>query len=46
MFWCTCAALRGKNLKALLDDAADEVGGKLLYDFNDTIGDRIQVFIE
>ncbi|KAH7573390.1 hypothetical protein JRO89_XS03G0138500 [Xanthoceras sorbifolium] len=39
-------ALGGVNLKALLNDAADEVGGKLLLDFNDTIGDRIQVFLE
>ncbi|KAK3204770.1 hypothetical protein Dsin_018816 [Dipteronia sinensis] len=39
-------ALGGVNLKALLDDAADEVGGKLLLDFKDTIGDRIQVFLE
>ncbi|KAJ0093109.1 hypothetical protein Patl1_26257 [Pistacia atlantica] len=39
-------ALGGVNLKELLDDAADEVGGKLLLDFNDTMGDRIQVFLE
>ncbi|EOY04945.1 Phosphoenolpyruvate carboxylase family protein isoform 2 [Theobroma cacao] len=39
-------ALGGVNIKALLDDAAEEVGGKLLLDFNDTMGDRIQVFLE
>ncbi|XP_015901041.3 uncharacterized protein LOC107434131 isoform X1 [Ziziphus jujuba] len=39
-------ALGGVNIKALLDDAADEVGGKILLDFNDTMGDRIQVFLE
>lgn len=40
------AALGGVNIKELLDDAADEVGGKLLVDFSDTMGDRIQVFLE
>ncbi|PIA29795.1 hypothetical protein AQUCO_05800104v1 [Aquilegia coerulea] len=39
-------ALGGVNLKALLDDAGEEVGGKKLVDFNDTMGDRIQVFLE
>ncbi|GAV90444.1 PEP_mutase domain-containing protein [Cephalotus follicularis] len=39
-------ALGGVDLKALLDDAAEEVGGKLLLDFKDTMGDRIQVFLE
>ncbi|XP_075660530.1 uncharacterized protein LOC142630419 isoform X2 [Castanea sativa] len=39
-------ALGGVNIKELLDDAADEVGGKLLVDFSDTMGDRIQVFLE
>ncbi|XP_028759775.1 uncharacterized protein LOC114718580 isoform X2 [Neltuma alba] len=39
-------ALGGVNLKELLDDAAGEVGGKQLLDFNDTMGDRIQVFLE
>ncbi|CAA3009941.1 2,3-dimethylmalate lyase isoform X1 [Olea europaea subsp. europaea] len=39
-------ALGGINIKALLDDAASEVGGKQLLDFNDTMGDRIQVFLE
>ena len=43
-FWYT--ALGGVNIKGLLDDAAEEVGGKLLLDFNDTVGDRIQVFPE
>ncbi|PSS35895.1 2,3-dimethylmalate lyase [Actinidia chinensis var. chinensis] len=39
-------ALGGVNLKALLDDASFEVGGKMLLDFNDAAGDRIQVFLE
>ncbi|XP_057436609.1 uncharacterized protein LOC130729015 isoform X2 [Lotus japonicus] len=39
-------ALGGVNLKQLLDDAAEEVGGKQLLDFNDRMGDRIQVFLE
>ncbi|KAF3543937.1 hypothetical protein DY000_02002379 [Brassica cretica] len=39
-------ALGGVNLKQLMDDAADEVGGKLLLDFKDAAGDRIQVFLE
>lgn len=39
-------ALGGVNLKQLMDDAADEVGGKLLLDFKDTAGDKIQVFLE
>ncbi|XP_042488968.1 oxaloacetate decarboxylase-like isoform X4 [Macadamia integrifolia] len=39
-------ALGGVNIKALLDDAAEEAGGKVLLDFNDTMGDRIQVFLE
>ncbi|KAF9688303.1 hypothetical protein SADUNF_Sadunf02G0183500 [Salix dunnii] len=39
-------ALGGVNIKELLDDAAEELGGKLLLDFNDTVGDRIQVFLE
>jgi len=39
------AALGGVNLKKLLDDATEETGGKLL-DFNDRMGDRIQVFLE
>ncbi|PIN11748.1 Isocitrate lyase [Handroanthus impetiginosus] len=39
-------ALGGINIKALLDDAALEVGGKQLLDFNDAMGDRIQVFLE
>ncbi|KAK7272855.1 hypothetical protein RIF29_13895 [Crotalaria pallida] len=35
------------NIKALLDGAAEEGGGKLLLDFNDSAtGDRIQVFQE
>ncbi|GKV27280.1 hypothetical protein SLEP1_g36467 [Rubroshorea leprosula] len=38
-------ALGGVNLKELLEDATDE-GGKQLLDFNDTMGDRIQVFLE
>lgn len=39
-------ALVGVNIKALLENAALGVGGKLLLDFNDTAGDRIQVFLE
>ncbi|KAI3420689.1 uncharacterized protein J3R85_012482 [Psidium guajava] len=39
-------AIAGVNIKELLDDASAEVGGKLLLDFNDTMGDRIQVFLE
>ncbi|KAK6930608.1 hypothetical protein RJ641_004702 [Dillenia turbinata] len=39
-------ALGGVNIKELLNDAAEEVGGKQLLDFNDTMGDRIQVFLE
>ncbi|KAI3935362.1 hypothetical protein MKW98_027182 [Papaver atlanticum] len=39
-------ALGGVNIKSLLDDAAGEPGGKKLLDFNDTMGDRIQVFLE
>ncbi|XP_071900833.1 uncharacterized protein [Coffea arabica] len=37
-------ALGGINIKALLDDA--EGGGKVLLDFKDRMGDRIQVFLE
>ncbi|CAH2058243.1 unnamed protein product [Thlaspi arvense] len=39
-------ALGGVDLKQLMEDAADEVGGILLLDFEDTNGDRIQVFLE
>ncbi|XP_065868723.1 uncharacterized protein [Euphorbia lathyris] len=39
-------ALGGVNIKELLNDAAGEAGGKLLLDFKDTVGDRIQVFLE
>ncbi|KAI4369769.1 hypothetical protein MLD38_018177 [Melastoma candidum] len=39
-------AVAGVNIKELLDDAGSEVGGKLLLDFNDSMGDRIQVFLE
>ncbi|XP_010515447.1 PREDICTED: uncharacterized protein LOC104791295 isoform X2 [Camelina sativa] len=39
-------ALGGVNLKQLMDNAVDEVGGKLLLDFKDSAGDRIQVFLE
>ncbi|KAG8369542.1 hypothetical protein BUALT_Bualt14G0024300 [Buddleja alternifolia] len=39
-------ALVGINIKELLDDAALEEGGKQLLDFNDSMGDRIQVFLE
>lgn len=48
MFSCFCwlTALGGINFKELLDDAALEEGGKQLLDFKDTMGDRIQVFLE
>lgn len=39
-------ALGGINIKELMDDAAGEVGGKLLLDFVDGMGDRIEVFLE
>ncbi|XP_061989819.1 uncharacterized protein LOC133708375 isoform X1 [Rosa rugosa] len=39
-------ALGGVNIKELLNEAADEMGGKQLLDFNDTMGDRTQVFLE
>ncbi|KAG5096279.1 hypothetical protein JHK84_051867 [Glycine max] len=39
-------ALGGLNIKELLDDVTEEVGGKLLLDFQDRMGDRIQVFLE
>ncbi|KAL3724418.1 hypothetical protein ACJRO7_029569 [Eucalyptus globulus] len=39
-------AIAGVNIKELLDDASAEVGGKPLLDFKDTMGDRIQVFLE
>ncbi|XP_061989815.1 uncharacterized protein LOC133708373 isoform X2 [Rosa rugosa] len=39
-------ALGGVNIKELLNEAADGMGGKQLLDFNDTMGDRIQVFLE
>ncbi|XP_022138134.1 uncharacterized protein LOC111009380 isoform X2 [Momordica charantia] len=39
-------ALGGVNIKELLNDAAEEVGGKLLLDFIDKTGDRIHVFLE
>ncbi|XP_023528361.1 uncharacterized protein LOC111791303 [Cucurbita pepo subsp. pepo] len=39
-------ALGGVNIKELMDDAAGEVGGKLLLDFVDGMGDRIEVFLE
>ena len=42
--WST--ALGGVNIKELMDDAAGEVGGKLLLDFVDGMGDRIEVFLE
>lgn len=38
-------ALMGVNLKELLDNSAEGMQGTLL-DFNDTRGDRIQVFLE
>ncbi|OIW20330.1 hypothetical protein TanjilG_08872 [Lupinus angustifolius] len=38
--------LGGINIKTLLDGVAEDVGGKVLLDVNDSIGDRIQVFVE
>lgn len=46
LVFCWLTALVGINIKELLDDAALEEGGKQLLDFNDTRGDRIQVFLE
>ncbi|PON66906.1 Pyruvate/Phosphoenolpyruvate kinase-like domain containing protein [Parasponia andersonii] len=34
------------DFKPLLDEASDKVGVRLLLDFYDSIGDRIQVFLE
>ncbi|VFQ70412.1 unnamed protein product [Cuscuta campestris] len=39
-------ALVGVNLKDLLENTISEDGGKQLLDFKDTMGDRIQVFLE
>lgn len=39
-------ALGGVNIKELLDDTSVEEGGKMLLDFKDTMGDRIQLFLE
>ncbi|CAH9104564.1 unnamed protein product [Cuscuta europaea] len=39
-------ALVGVNLKELLDNTCFDDGGKQLLDFKDTMGDRIQVFLE
>ncbi|KAK8983677.1 hypothetical protein V6N11_009465 [Hibiscus sabdariffa] len=33
----------GVNIKSLLDDAAAEVGGKVLLDFKDKMSDKIQI---
>ncbi|XP_060212385.1 uncharacterized protein LOC132640002 [Lycium barbarum] len=38
--------LVGVNIKSLLDEATLEEGGKQLLDFQDTMGDRIQVILE
>ncbi|XP_019430836.1 PREDICTED: uncharacterized protein LOC109338143 [Lupinus angustifolius] len=38
-------ALGGVNIKDLLENATGDVEGKLLLDINDTMGDRIQVFL-
>ncbi|KAL9687867.1 hypothetical protein QQ045_032275 [Rhodiola kirilowii] len=40
------AALGGVNIKELLNNATEEMGGKLLLDFKDRMGDRIMVFLE
>ncbi|GAA0138917.1 mutase [Lithospermum erythrorhizon] len=39
-------ALVGVNMKEMLDDTTIESSGKVLLDFKDTMGDRIQVFLE
>ncbi|KAF6173998.1 hypothetical protein GIB67_039949 [Kingdonia uniflora] len=39
-------ALGGVNIKELLDNATGEPGGKLLLDFDDTMADRIQLFLD
>lgn len=39
-------ALVGVNIKELLDDTTLKSSGKVLLDFKDTRGDRIQVFLE
>ncbi|CAM8989209.1 unnamed protein product [Rhodiola kirilowii] len=39
-------ALGGVNIKELLNNATEEMGGKLLLDFKDRMGDRIMVFLE
>ncbi|KAG9146195.1 hypothetical protein Leryth_007907 [Lithospermum erythrorhizon] len=39
-------ALVGVNIKEMLDDTTLESSGKVLLDFKDTLGDRIQVFLE
>ncbi|KAF6146863.1 hypothetical protein GIB67_018516 [Kingdonia uniflora] len=39
-------ALGGVNIKELLDNATGELGGKLLLDFDDTMGDMIQLFLD
>lgn len=40
-------ALLGVNIKSLLDEATlEEGGGKQLLDFQDAMGDRIQVILE
>lgn len=42
--------LGGVNIMEMLDDAAEDIGdpqrGKILLDFKDTMGDRIQVLLE
>lgn len=43
--------LGGRNIIEMLEDASVDVNdgterGKVLLDFNDTMGDRIQVFLE
>uniref|UniRef100_A0A7N0U9P1 Isocitrate lyase n=1 Tax=Kalanchoe fedtschenkoi TaxID=63787 RepID=A0A7N0U9P1_KALFE len=39
-------ALVGVNMKELLNNANEEMGGKVLLDFRDRMGDRIMVFLE
>ncbi|MED6207958.1 hypothetical protein PIB30_040476 [Stylosanthes scabra] len=39
-------ALAGVNIKELMDNAVEEIGGKKLLDFSDSMDERIQVFLE
>ncbi|MED6143092.1 hypothetical protein PIB30_003370 [Stylosanthes scabra] len=39
-------ALAGINIKELMDNEVEEIGGKKLLDFSDSMDERIQVFLE